>query len=327
MSIKSSDISIVIQGPIDWSPEKESLEGLTLSATRKAREIFPDAEIIVSTWEGERFDGLVYDKIVFSALPLAQGKWPSFTPSNVNRQIVGTNAGLSMATRPYCLKVRTDMILKGDSFVRIFEERCGNRLSGERDIFEYPLICNNFSSRNTVSIVERIPDHPLPFHPSDHFQFGRTSDVKFLWDIEHQADEEGWHFLERAHPNRWRLNELSCFTPEQFIFISAIRKKNHIDVQHYADGREEILALSEYYLNSHYVIIPDLLIPLDFPKYHTDHHFSFEWMRRNSLGVTKVPSVVPSTVSRILSDIAYPFVHPVGFYKWLKKKGRRLGWI
>jgi hypothetical protein len=50
-------------------------------------------------------------------------------------------------------------------------------------------------------------------------------------------------------------------------------------------------------------------------------------MRLNSLGVSKVPSVVSSKVSQILFDIAYPFLHPIGFYKWLKKKARRLGWI
>ncbi|MBC8751445.1 MULTISPECIES: WavE lipopolysaccharide synthesis family protein [Paraburkholderia] len=327
MSIKSSDISIVIQGPIDWSVEKESLEGLTLAATRKIRGIFRDAEIIVSTWEGERYAGLVYDKIVLSPLPPAQGGAPSFTPNNVNRQIVGTRAGLSLVTRPFCLKIRSDMILDGDAFVRIFEERCKNPLSDERDVFEYPLVCNNFSSRNSASILERIPDHPLPFHPSDHFQFGWTDDVKVLWDIQLQSDEEGWYFLERAHPNRWRLHELSQYAPEQFIFLSAIRKKHSVDVHHYADDRPEVVALSDYYMNSHFVTVPDLLVPVRFPKYHTDHHFSFEWMRLNSLGITKVPSVVPSTVSRILSDIAYPFLHPIGFYKWLKKKVRRLGWI
>jgi hypothetical protein len=327
MSIKTSDISIVIQGPIDWTFDKKSLEALTLTATRRAREIFRDAEIIVSTWEGERYDGLVYDKIVFSPLPSVQGSWPSFTSNNVNRQIVGTKAGLNLVTRPYCLKIRSDMILEGDTFVRIFEERCGNRLSGEKDVFEYPLVCNNFSSRNSASILERIPDHPLPFHPSDHLQFGRSDDVRFLWDIELQSDEEGWHFLERAHPNRWRLHELSRLAPEQFIFLSAIRKKFSVDVHNYADIRDEVIALSDYYMGTHFVFIPDLLVPLRFQKYHTDHHFSFEWMRHNSLGITKVPSAVPSVVSRILSDMAYPFLHPIGFYKWLKKKGRRLGWI
>lgn len=327
MSIKSSEISIIIQGPIDWSVEKESLEGLTLAAARKAREIFSDAEIIVSTWEGERYEGLVYDKIVFSPLPSAQGGWPSFTPNNVNRQIVGTRAGLNLATRPLCLKIRSDMILAGDAFVQIFEERCANRLSDERDVFEYPLVCNNFSSRNSASILQRIPDHPLPFHPSDHFQFGRTDDVKFLWDIELQSDEEGWYFLERAHPNRWRLHELSQFAPEQFIFVSAIRKKLPVDVLHYADDRAEVVALSDYYMSTHFITVPDLLVPVRFPKYHTDHHFSFEWMRRNSLGISKIPSIVPTLASRILSDLAYPFLHPIGFYKWLKKKGRRLGWL
>lgn len=281
--INKSDISIIIQGPIDWSPDALSSEGTTLTATRNARELFPSAEIILSTWEGERVDGLVYDKIIFSKPPEAQGVWPTFTSSNVNRQIVCTSAGLNIASRKYCLKIRTDMIITGEQFLRVFEEKCSNRVASNVAIFDQPVIANNFSSRNTSSILERIPDHPLPFHPSDHLQFGTRKDIKFLWDVEFQSDEDGYYFLDMAYPNRWRLNELSRFTPEQFIFISAIRKRFPVDIEDYADMRSAVIAQSEHYLDTHFVFIPDRDFPVRFAKYHTDHHFSFEWMRRSNL--------------------------------------------
>lgn len=47
---------------------------------------------------------------------------------------------------------------------------------------------------------------------------------------------------------------------------------------------EKLVELSDYYLRTHFHFIPDRSFPVRFPKYHTDHHFGFEWMRLNSLG-------------------------------------------
>jgi hypothetical protein len=284
MSIQSKDISIILQGPIEWTVDQSSLDPITITCMHNLRKILPDSEIILSTWENEKIGGLDFDKVVLSKLPEQQGNWPSFIPNNVNRQIVSTISGIKKATRKYCLKIRTDMILMGAEFIKHFEERRNNKSISESDsIFKDAVVTNNFSSRNTKKILKKLPDHPLSFHFSDHIQFGNTSDLTTLWDIPLQNDEDANYFLDRSHPNKWRLHELSKLSPEQYIFTTAIRKKRNLDIQDYADIRNETIRLSEYFLNSHFVILPDLSFPVSFPKYHNEHHFSFDWMRISHL--------------------------------------------
>ncbi|MCY1740367.1 WavE lipopolysaccharide synthesis family protein [Ensifer sp. SL37] len=285
LEIPHSAISVVIQGPIDWSMDDVSLDGVTLTLTRKLRELLPEAEIVLSTWTDERTHGLLFDKLVLNTPPAAQGDWPGFTPTNVNRQIISTTAGLKAADREFALKIRTDMVLQGLRFLEVFNlHRTSSRLfEDERALFKLPIVANNFSSRCTRSILSRLPDHPLPFHPSDHLQFGLRTDLLRLWDVPLQSDDEAFYFIDRSHPNRWRLGELSRLAPEQYIFTECLRKQFDVQLAHYADNRDEIIELSDYYMSSHFVFIPDLHFPVKFPKYHTPHHFSFEWMRRSNI--------------------------------------------
>lgn len=274
-------ISVIIQGPIDWTTDVVSLQGTTLALSKSIRKFLPGAEIIISTWIDENVEGLEYDRVIFSELPPSQGDWPGFVASNVNRQIVSTSAGLNASTRQYALKIRSDMVLEGVDFISIFESRCAevflDRCCGA--IFELPIVANNFSSRNTAAILARLPDHPLPLHPSDHLQFGLRRDLATLWNVQLQTDQDSYYFLDRSHPNRWRLGELSRLAPEQHIFVNALGKFREVPLEHYADDRPEIIELSKYYMNTHFVFMDDRAIPVRFAKYHTPHHFSFDWMR------------------------------------------------
>jgi len=284
MNIESRDISVIVQGPIDWSNDEELFEATTLTCLRKIKSILPDSEIILSTWENEHITGLDYDKLVVSSLPEQQGVWPGFIPNNVNRQIVSTVNGLKHASRKYALKIRTDMILLGDKFLSFFQKRPnGLNIEDERRIFKDPIVTNNFSSRNSDVMSLILPDHPLLFQFSDHIQFGNTEDLIMLWDINLQKNDDGFYFFDHSHPNRWRLCELSLLAPEQYILTRAIKKKYPLEIKHYADTNTDLIKLSKYYLNSHFTIIPDQVFPVRFQKYHNEHHFSFEWMRLSHL--------------------------------------------
>lgn len=278
--ISSKDISVVIQGPVDWNIYSPFKKGVTASLAMQIRKLLPEAEIIFSTWEGQKYDSIEYDTLIINEDPGAQGVWPSYVPSNVNRQIVSSKSGILAATRKYCLKIRSDMVLKSTKFIDFFE-KAQKIPDSKLKVFSNPIVTNNFSSRDTKSVLEKLPSHPLPFHPSDHISFGLTTDVLYLWDIPLQSDEDAFYFMDRSHPNRFRLNEFSRLTPEQYIFTSAISKKAPVDIENYADSRESVIKNSEYYMNSHIVSVPDRIFSVDFPKYHTPHHFHYEWMRRN----------------------------------------------
>lgn len=296
--IESKDISVVIQGPIAWEIDEIRGVGLTIAAAQQIRKLMPNAEIILSTWAGQKFDAVEYDILVLSEDPDAQGDWPSYTPNNVNRQIVSTVAGLKKVTREYTLKIRTDTVLETTYFLKSFDRTKPLRSSAQ-NVFSRPILTNNFSSRCTSSILKRLPDHPLPFHPSDHVSFGHTHDMMFLWDIPLQTQEDALYFMDRSHPNRFRLHELSRLTPEQYIFTSALRKKVSFNLDHYADMRSEVIALSYFYMTTHISSLPDRVFAIHFPKYHTDHHFSFEWMRQNQdLGSLRREQASPCEVIR-----------------------------
>lgn len=317
--IASKDISVIVQGPIEWGTDGKDPRGITKTSMENIRAILPDAELILSTWTEQRVDTLPYDRVLFSKDPGPQGDWPSFVQNNVNRQIVSSVVGLKVATRPFCLKIRTDVVLRGTDFIGAYE--ASNPIEDDsRRIFTRPVLTNNFSSRNTESILERLPDHPLPFHPSDHVTFGLRDDVLSFWDVPLQDDEDAWYFMDRTYPNRFRLNEFSRLTPEQYIFTNAITKKAVVDILHYADIRAEVIELSEYYMNTHFLSVPDRLFPLWFPKYHTPHHFSYEWMRRNPDPQTlyKTPEQLAGNPNFTLGKkLTYPFRRPKRFARYL----------
>jgi len=278
--IHSRDISVVIQGPIEWTMDREHGVGVTIALSRQIRRLLPDAEIILSTWKGQKRDAIEYDTLIESKDPGPQGAWPSFTVNNVNRQIVSTAVGLKAVTRRYVLKIRSDMVLRSTRFLDIFEGTEPLPVN-ERNVFARAVLTNNFSSRDTAAILKRLPGHPLPFHFSDHVSFGLREDVQFLWDVPAQGDADSIFFMDRSQPNRFRLHELARLTPEQYIFTSALAKKVPVEIEHYADNRPHIIEQSEYYMTTHIVTVPDREFSIYFEKYHTDHHFSFEWMRRN----------------------------------------------
>lgn len=317
--IDSKDISVVIQGPIEWAIDRARDAGITVSLSRQIRKLLPNAEIILSTWEGQKLDAIEFDRLVLSEDPGAQGVWPSYVPSNVNRQIVCTVAGLKAAKRKYALKIRTDMVLESTDFLEIFENAKPLK-ADTRNVFSRPVLTNNFSSRNTAEILKRLPSHPLPFHPSDHVSFGLLEDVLFLWDIPLQNDDDALYFMDHSQPNRFRFSEFSRLTPEQYIFTTALSKKVPIDIEHYADMRKEVIALSEFFMTTHIISVPDRKFALNFPKYHTDHHFHFEWMRRNPDEVLlKTYQSLPgeaaprSRLPKPLRIVTYPFRKPAKF--------------
>lgn len=315
MRISNDKISVIVQGPIDWSMDERYLTATTSALCARLREILPSAEIILSTWNGQVYAGLDIDRVVLNDDPGPQGNWPSFVPTNINRQIVSTVAGLQASVRPYCLKCRTDVVIEGTEFLERYAA-LPPIPADKRRLFDHPIVSNNLTSRNTTEILSRLPDHPLLFHPSDHVHFGLRSDLLNLWDIDLQSEDDAFYFLDRAQPNRWRYHELGKLTPEQFLLINAIGKKVSIEFPHFAYYSPEVAELSEYYLHTHFSFLPDRIFPIHFSKYHTPHHFSFEWMRINpDPNALEQPKVQHSWRWKL----TYPFRNPAGFRRWLKK--------
>src|SRR5277367_6682727 len=102
-AITSKDISIIVQGPV-------FKDGITARCLKSLRANLPDAEIILSTWQGSDTTGLEFDRLVENQDPSPIWLLDPFLKrtqiNNIIRQMISTVAGLNAATRPYALKFR-----------------------------------------------------------------------------------------------------------------------------------------------------------------------------------------------------------------------------
>lgn len=109
------DLSIVVQGPCtrQRSAEAPSIDDVLASL----RSAFPQAEIIISTWIGSDLSGLEADAILLNRDPGAL-EHPRQRPNNINRMLRSTAKGLALASRPFCIKTRNDILFHSDKFWR-----------------------------------------------------------------------------------------------------------------------------------------------------------------------------------------------------------------
>lgn len=202
MNIRSEEISVVVQGPIFLGPSTHANEPLTQRTLKSVRTFLPKSELILSTWKGSPTDGLTYDILVENEDPgqIAGTKHSA----NLNRQIVSTLSGIKRASRPFCLKIRTDTPLVSTGFIGFFK-KFEKRLSSHR-LFEERLV--------TIDLFSRRPENTaFLYHVSDISQFGALEDLRRLWDIPLMRQDDP--FYDR-------------FVPENYIFLNALWKNGLI---------------------------------------------------------------------------------------------------
>ncbi len=251
-----NDISVVVQGGVSAT---------TADVLRGLRTAFPNAEIVLSTWENSDLGGLDYDKVVLSPDPGAQMAYEAVgVYNNVNRQLISSAAGVNTATRSYILKTRTDIFIKSAAFLN-----CFGKYDGQAPyIFQNRLLICNYYTRNP-----RVQS--VCFHPSDWLLFGRAEDVRLFYaDFSLQTDEEAVWFKTRRKDSLLYENYLSRFTPEQYIFLSFLRRFQDIEIDCYYSSSPELRRLTEELYAKCFVVL-DYRAELDikFSKYDPNRYF------------------------------------------------------
>lgn len=172
--INPSEISVVVQGPIFGNPSDTTQERYTLRACESVRKWLPGAQIILSTWKGSEAAGIPYDILLENDDPgafdlLYDG---NVRPNNTNRMIVSTVNGLKAATRPYAMKMRSDMYFKSDALLYLFGKypnRTAEQITRERVV--------------TLSAANPNRQANCPFAVNDWFAFGLREDLLLIWDV------------------------------------------------------------------------------------------------------------------------------------------------
>ncbi|MDV3926651.1 hypothetical protein CMT52_15170 [Elizabethkingia anophelis] len=225
--ISSSDISVVIQGPVVGVPFDLYDNQKTQQCIDNIRKHLPHAEIIVSTWEGTEVHHLKeVDKIVLSKDPGAI-TYNDYELKNIynnnNRQIVSTYAGLKVVTKPYAIKFRCDFQIESLKFLEIFGKY---KAVYKKRYFKERILCLSNTTRDPIKM-------PLLNHICDLIQFGYTEDLQKLWNIPLQIEPITTRKYKRSH-RFWNDpmflgNYRMQYAPEQYIWI-AFLKQNNVDL-------------------------------------------------------------------------------------------------
>ncbi len=260
LKIKSKDISVVVQGAINYEYTRRVLKSI--------RKYLPHAEIILSTWKNSDVVGLDYDILVENTDPGAPILFRGTKQyHNLNRQIVSTLNGIKRATRKYVLKTRTDIEFTSANFLKYFD-RFKKRSEDCKILKKRVLICNYYARLAKV----------FPFHISDWVFFGLKEDVQNIWDIPLAPEPEytEWFYHHQLQPNHLDKGEYSYFRhrycAEQYIW-SEFLKKNGVKLKfdHMFDITDENIKLTELSFANNLVILSMQQFGINFLKF-----FSYE---------------------------------------------------
>ena len=244
--IENGDISFVFQGPVAHRG------GNLVANVQITKRTFPNAEYLLSTWEGA--DESVFchfDKVILNKDPGPILIDPvTGYPNNILRQVVSTANGLKAASSRYAVKIRTDFAVENANFI--------HRWSAFTPAHP-EMLC----FINPVAIISLGCNDPLRttglFHCSDFFYFGLKEDLLLYWDAEEQVRNEKNRTLTLTekvfHPlYGLSFSRLAC---EQELLINFVQKKynDQFRMDFSDEFSKELLLLSESILLNNFVLL------------------------------------------------------------------------
>lgn len=239
--IAFNDISVVVQGAIDSINTSKCLSSI--------RKYLSGAEIILSTWEGSNVDGLDYDTVLFNKDPgtLQMG---ASEKNNIKRQICSTLAGIKYSDRKYILKIRSDMVLTGNKFLKYFRKY--SSFNSKWKFVKNRILASTIASRDPR-------EWESSFCISDWIFFGTKSDMLLLWDIDYPTkEEENWFNIHcRDLKTIYKYPSLICrYNPEQHILVNFAKKFiNGSFPEHMFDNNADITSTCLQIIANNFILL------------------------------------------------------------------------
>lgn len=216
--INTSDISFVVQGAIDKKNTPLCLKSI--------RNNFPGSKIILSTWDDANVHGLDYDDLVLSKDPGAVVYSLDGALNNINRQIVSSQAGLSLVKSMYTAKVRSDLIFESCYFLNFFDRF--SKYDEEYKRVKSRMICLSLYTRSVNTNMYEHLVTPNSFCPSDWFIFGYSIDVKKYFSVPLINDLGAFsrYYLARPHERQKLVYPtlMSRMGAEQYLGVNYFEK-------------------------------------------------------------------------------------------------------
>jgi hypothetical protein len=229
MTIDSSQLTVLLQGPL-----REAGEDIASRAIESIREHFPHAQIVLSTTDSGPLP--TYEGVhVVADSSAVHFDDVNGNANNVNKLISSMAQGLAVASREYCLKLRTDHLVMGD---RVLSLLGGGQ---EASLFEERVSVSNLFLRNPTRL-------PYLFHLTDTLQFGRTQDLRKLWNIGLMPPD---YLYLKGGPRTNPIGTFQGFTsfrllPEQALFLRFAQLNGlQLDLPHISHTSYELFSAWE----------------------------------------------------------------------------------
>ena len=225
------DYCFVVQGTVDLRSYKGSY--VTLEVLESIRRIYPGAQLILSTWSNQVLDEVV--KGLVDELVLSEDPGPIKSSDgilNINRQILNSLAGINAASRKFCIKLRSDTVVKNTNLVRAFEKKSVGKV-----------LVTNLTSVNPRKRKRFLA-------VCDWVYVGETEVIRNIFDIPFYPQELTNH----------RINNSSPFlNAEQWITLNFLEKMVDADVM-------ELILKDEITIENHESLVSEYFRVISFHK-------------------------------------------------------------
>jgi len=289
------NISFVVQGQIT---------NLTKKTIDSIRLYFPHSIIIISTWKNSIVDDLDYDFVVLSDDPGGVEAKVSGGIVNTLRQIISTSEGLKKCNTEYVVKIRSDMIFYGNN-LPLYYERYKN-LERNSEIFTSRVLILENGTLNPRGLYE------MPYHFGDWFYFGKTKDVKKIFDINFSKKDElenAFYWKNRNFPkNNINKKYYMRFRSETILTYFHIKKKIKNILLHSNDISSDNIKQSEFHLVNDYLIASMRSIQLKNLKHLNTSSLS-SWVRYSHKEWMLLHNIFFTQDNKFINKILYFFIY------------------
>ena len=293
--ISDKNISFVVQGQITT---------LTKKTTASIRLYFPQSTIIISTWKSNKLDDLNYDNAILSEDPGGVAAKISGGTTNTLRQIISTSEGLKKCHTEYVAKIRSDMIFYGNNLPLYYEKY--KNLERNSEIFSSRVLILENGTLNPRGLYE------MPYHFGDWFYFGKTKDVKKIFDINFSKEDElknAFYWKNRNFPkNNINKKYYMRFRSETILTYFHIKKKIKNILLHSNDVSSDNIKRSEFHLVNDYLLASMRSIQLKNLK-HSNTSILSSWVRYSHQEWIMLHNIFFTQDNKFINKISYFFVY------------------
>ncbi len=292
--IADEKISFIVQGQIS---------NLTKKTTTSIRLFFPQSTIIISTWKNNKIDDLDYDSLILSDDPGGVEAKVSGGSVNTLRQIISTSEGLKKCNTEYVAKIRSDMIFYGNNLPLYYEKY--KNFERNSEIFSSRVLILENGTLNPRGLYE------MPYHFGDWFYFGKTKDIKKIFDINFSKEDElknAFYWKNRNFPkNNINKKYYMRFRSETILTYFHIKKKIKNILLHSNDVSSDNIKQSEFHLVNDYLLASMKSIQLKNLKHSRTSSLS-SWVRYSHQEWIMLHNIFFTEENKFINKILYFFV-------------------